>query len=128
MTIRRRLFTWADAEDADRAAYQGRSDRDPCFDIRDADLVSSELENGQHAPALDIDLPVRVVQSRTKGHHHLYIDKPMSWDDYKKVLNVLAEVGIIQSGYCSASIDRQGSHLRVRPDSPLEVNALTDAF
>lgn len=72
------------------------------------------LEAGKmHKPVLDIDLPVKVLDSSTAGHHHLFIDKEMSWEQYAKLLDVLAEVGIIEEGYSRVS---QGSrkHTAVR--------------
>ena len=69
--------------------------------------------SGKHKPVLDIDLPVKVVPSSTEGHFHLFIDKEMSWKDYTKLLDVLAEVGIIEQGFSRVS---QGSrqHTAVR--------------
>lgn len=86
--------------------------REKVAQIRDANLVSSELANGQHAPALDIDLPCQLIESTTPGHFHLYIDKPMDWKQYEKLLKALGEAGILEPGYVSASIKRKGSFLR----------------
>lgn len=79
-----------------------------------ANAVSSvdASKSGWHLPVLDIDLPVRVVESHTPGHHHLYIDKPVRWDKYEALLVALADAGIIESGYAQASIHRQASFVR----------------
>lgn len=81
-----------------------------------ANCTGSKLDDGSglHAPALDIDLPCRLVPSSTPGHHHLYIDKAMPWPKYVKLLNVLAEVGILEESYVAASI-RDGATILRKP-------------
>lgn len=93
------------------------------YKTKSATVVTSEVTRGEgenphepsgmHKPVLDIDLPVKVLESSTPGHHHLFIDKRMTWEQYKKLLDVLAEVGIIEEGYSRVS---QGSrrHTAVR--------------
>lgn len=66
-----------------------------------------------HKPVLDIDMPVMLVPSSTRGHNHLYIDAPMSWDHYAKLLKVLGEVGILEPGYVRASLYRESTWLRL---------------
>lgn len=68
---------------------------------------------GTHKPVLDIDMPVKAIPSSTPGHFHLYIDKEMSWDDYVKLMKVMAEVGILEEGYVNASISREYSACRL---------------
>lgn len=65
-----------------------------------------------HKPVLDLDMDVMVVPSSTPGHHHLYIDRAMSWNEYSLLMNVLAHVGILQPGYARASHHRAESFLR----------------
>lgn len=65
-----------------------------------------------HKPVLDLDMDVMVLPSSTRGHHHLYIDKPMPWRDYSLLLKILAHVGILQNGYMFASESRAESFLR----------------
>ena len=81
----------------------------------DANLVSSALPDGRHAPVLDLDVPAKMIPSSTEGHHHLYIDVPMTWRKYKKLLRTLGKVGILEPGYVGASISRGRSHARLRP-------------
>lgn len=66
----------------------------------------------QHKVLLDIDLPVAVVESSTEGHHHLLIDKLVEWDDYVKLLELLAKMGIIEEGYAQAAIRRGATWVR----------------
>lgn len=67
-----------------------------------ANLVSSVYYRNDdtvyHRPVLDIDMACVVLPSTTPGHHHLFIDKVMTAEDYEKLLSVLVEVGIIQKG------------------------------
>lgn len=69
--------------------------------------------SGVHKPVLDIDFPVVALESSTPGHSHLFIDKELTWDEYVKVLNVLAEVGIIEQGFVNASMSRKHTAVRL---------------
>jgi hypothetical protein len=90
--------------------------------VEEATVVTSETESPtlkndfqpKHKPVLDIDLPVKVVESSTPGHHHLFIDKEMPWSDYAKLLAVLAEVGIIEEGYLGAALMREHTAVRLQ--------------
>lgn len=78
----------------------------------DGNVISSLLEDGQHAPALDLDVPAELLPSSTVGHSHLYIDVPTSWRRYKRLLRALWKAGIIERGYYRASVARRQTHLR----------------
>lgn len=67
----------------------------------------------KHAPVLDLDIPHELVPSATPGHSHLYLDVSMTWEQYKKLLKVLAEVGIIEHGYYRASVAKGFSAARL---------------
>lgn len=78
-----------------------------------ANLISSEDDEGLHTPFLDIDFDAELVPSRTPGHYHLMLHGiRMPWEDYEKVINVLADVGIIEDGYRNASLARKATFLR----------------
>jgi hypothetical protein len=67
-------------------------------------VVTSSLGRADlHAPVLDIDIPHTLVPSSTPGHSHLYLDVEMTWAQYERLLEVLADVGIIEKGYYLAS-------------------------
>jgi hypothetical protein len=85
----------------------------PAVGPSEANVVSSLLTNGMHAPALDLDFTAHLFESRTPGHHHLYLDQPMSWRQYRKLLRVLAGVGIVEQGYAASAIANGRSLLRV---------------
>lgn len=70
-------------------------------------------EGGWHYPVLDLDLPVYVVPSSTPGHSHVYIDALLPWAKYCKLLDVLAECGLVEEGYVAASKARGHTALRL---------------
>lgn len=76
-------------------------------------LVDSKLGQGVHKPVLDIDMPVKVIESSTPGHHHLFIDKELTSKQYFKLLDVLVECGIIEFGYKYHSERRGFTAIRV---------------
>lgn len=87
------------------------------FSPTDSNLIASETTIGKHRPVLDIDFEARLLPSKTEGHFHLYLDGiELGWDDYKKLLIVLAEVGILEEGYVNASIERGMTRVRTPQD------------
>lgn len=66
-----------------------------------------------HRPVLDLDFPAAIVPSSTPGHGHLYLDKVLTWSQYVKLMEVMAEVGILEPGYVSASIAREFTSVRL---------------
>lgn len=82
-----------------------------------ADVVTSIARHARqvHRPTLDLDMPVKVYPSETPGHHHLVIDHPMPWDDYRRLLEVMADVGLLERGYVNASIGRGHTSIATRP-------------
>lgn len=70
----------------------------------DANLISSLVVKGEgsrediHFPILDIDIRSETLPSSTTGHVHLYLQRPLTKTQYEKLLTVLEEVGIIQTG------------------------------
>jgi hypothetical protein len=81
---------------------------------KNANLITSEVAGTHnHKPVLDIDLPCKLISSTHAGHHHLYIDKILTWEHYIELLNVLAKIGIIQTGYRDSSLARGFSSVRL---------------
>lgn len=103
--------------------YEGEEKREqvkPEYFVEDANLVSSEVmslinnkPSGYHTVVLDVDHHVAVQRSSTPGHYHLYIDVPMTQEKYFKLLDVMAEVGIVEPGYVEVSKKRGGTHVRL---------------
>lgn len=88
----------------------------------EANLIGSLMEaeppdrpdwETMHLPVIDIDYQAHLVPSRTPGHYHLYLERPISWGKYKNVLRALADAGLIERGYCEASISAKQSFARV---------------
>ena len=91
----------------------------------EANLISSETNVGTHKPVLDIDIPCRYVPSSTEGHGHLYIDSPLPWVAYEKLLTCLKDAGIIQVGYWKRSLERKATF--VRPPWIKKPNTITNS-
>jgi hypothetical protein len=66
-----------------------------------------------HRPVIDLDLPIEVLPSSTPGHHHLFIDAPMSWDAYLALLDALVVAGLVEAGYVKAARHRGHTAVRV---------------
>lgn len=80
---------------------------------REGNLQSSLLEDGQHAPTLDIDMPCELRPSSTEGHFHLLIDCPMSWRKYRRLLKALAKAGVIERNYYKHARRRHATFVRL---------------
>jgi len=87
-------------------------DRERTSDFKGANLVSSLLENGKHAPVLDLDVHHKLVPSSTEGHGHLYIDVECEWDDYVNLLDAMSKCGILEESYVEFSKRRGASFVR----------------
>lgn len=72
---------------------------EPTTDVNKANLILSKGPDSYcHYPVLDLDFRAHLIPSSTKGHHHLYLEKALSHDDYLLLLTVLERLGIIQKG------------------------------
>lgn len=119
--------------DSNSKSFEGEPDRHKVLrplevsnivgsEIRDHLHVEYEIEPGnklptahvqpRHKPVLDIDMPVWVKESTTEGHFHLIIDHEMPWRDYRRLLIVMKEVGILETGFVDAALSRKGSWIR----------------
>lgn len=128
--MKRRLYHAEDLGQFSQSSDVPTSERRfPVQDEAAANLVSSEAEcNGVvdeflyedcdkplHMPAIDIDFPVSVRESETPGHFHLFIDHPISWAAYVRVLVALGDAGLVEQGYVNASIERGATFVATRP-------------
>jgi hypothetical protein len=101
--------------------YSG-NDHEGVTDIERANLITSIVEAGglshlggdfaMHKVVIDVDLPVRVIESSTPGHFHLFIDHEMTWLTYVALLRALTAAGIVEPGYLAAAQGR--GHTAVR--------------
>lgn len=89
-----------------------------------ADLVCSDVElpllQGMHFPVIDLDLPCQLIPSGTPGHFHLYLDKPVPWEQYKNIIKALCEAGLVQWAWFDTTRERGYSSVR-HPDRPKEI-------
>jgi hypothetical protein len=78
-----------------------------------ANLVSSLCTDGQHRLVIDLDVPAHLEPSTTPGNSHLYIDVPMGWRTYSRLLDALAAASIIEYGYNRASQRQNQTFVRL---------------
>lgn len=57
------------------------------------------VESATHFPCFDLDFECRLVPSRSVGHWHLYLDQAVPADLYWKLLDVMAECGLVEPGW-----------------------------
>lgn len=83
--------------------------------LDEAHIVSSQFRGDVrlHMLAIDLDVPAALVPSTTPGHSHLFIDAPMSWKQYERVLDALRGAGILENGYVAAAKARGFSAVRL---------------
>lgn len=105
--MKRRLW-WADPDTMDTNPSEATTPLAEPPAGEQPNLVSSLLENGMHAPVIDIDHVVYVIPSSTPGHFHLYIDVEMDFERYDKLLRAMVEAGIVGSGYYEHSMTNRG--------------------
>jgi len=78
----------------------------------EANIVASRREDGSHLPTLDIDHPVFVDPSSTEGHFHLFVDVPMTWRSYRRLLKALYLGGVIGRSHYWRSLNLGASFVR----------------
>lgn len=100
-------------------------------DDHPANLVSSLCSDGYHRPALDIDVPMVVLPSSSKGHHHVYFPTVVL-DDARMalLLSTLEVCGILSPSHVAAVRDRgqtllRPPHVRKAP-APVDDSDLRD--
>lgn len=111
---------WCPA-DVGRLYFRVDSLNDPSVDkevrhvvpLLEANLIASLRTDGLHSPALDIDSPVHVVSSSTSGHHHLYLERPITWRAYRRLLRALRNAGYVENAVYWRSLDRGATFLRL---------------
>lgn len=106
-------FGSAPAEDSDKIDLPWSNDHEPSDGINDAHIVISRGTDDYHYPVLDLDIDTMHLASSTEGHAHLYINKKMGWTQYVKLMQAMADAGILEQGYVHAAIDRGYSAVRL---------------
>lgn len=72
----------------------------------------ADRTHARHVVAIDLDMDAVLIPTTTPGHHHLIIDKELTWAQYASLLFALWDVGLIQDGYYRACMHRKASWLR----------------
>lgn len=120
----KRLFARANLTEATDADYTPQEFQ--FVPESDANLITSATGKGDwHLPVLDLDIPHTYVPSSTEGHGHLYLDTPVKWSDYEKLLRTLARLGILEHGYVEASIAKGATMVR-KPGVKKAIDATGD--
>ena len=122
MPISDLTLRWADVlHDSDSDEPEGETR--VVTDFEHANLINSDVVDRFNSPVkaaqfanhklvLDIDFPVKVVES-SPGKSHLYIDKPITWDELISIMMTLVTAGIVERNYAMASIRRGYTSVRV---------------
>lgn len=102
-----RLCWWSPgvAKDEPWPFWRWREDREhmyPPVVVTDANLISSILPDGRHLPVVDIDYPVRLIESSGTDRWHLLIDRPMTTWQLRWMMLGLAVAGVVEWSYCRA--------------------------
>lgn len=96
------------------AGPDGKADRRVVTDPNVANVVTSErIIGGRHRLLLDLDVPAALVPSSTPGHSHLYVDADLDAGQLARLLEVLADAGVIEASYAAVSIARGHTALRL---------------
>lgn len=93
----------------DRQPVRMACDNDP----RPINLVSSRTWDGRQMPILDLDFDHLVVESTSEGHHHLFINVPMSQLKWAVLMLVLWWAGVLEMGNVVWSLRRGANFVRV---------------
>lgn len=109
-----KVLKWhADGESAGITA-DAHSMLDETDMLGEADIVTSQFKDSEtHMAVLDIDVPAALVPSSTPGKHHLYISTLMDWETYERLLDAMADAGILEPGYVGASKARGFTAVRL---------------
>lgn len=125
MKFRRRFWSFHEDEGPDGGTYvpPEEDDRPEHQNALDAKLIGSLTDTEDvHLPVIDLDFPCHLVESRTPGHFHLYIDHPTSTGAFFAVLDAMVRAGWAQEGYRNASEARGQTFVRIRPETPVNAD------
>lgn len=107
----RKTYHQSDMELYQRHNEMGRARSEA--DLDRANLVSSEVRTGVHMPVIDCDYGIQAVASSSPGHYHLYIDRELTWDQYKALLDGFKKAGLIEEGWYNNALRDKRSYVRL---------------
>lgn len=84
--------------------------------IEKVNVVTSQCAGfgeGLHLPVIDLDFEAHLEPSTTSGHFHLYLDRTVTAEQLFRLLDVMADVGLVERGYAEASRARGYSSVRL---------------
>lgn len=87
-------------------------------EIARLDAMEPEFRGYREPSVSEVDPQVRfccsgnIVPSTTMGHHHLYLDRALSWERYVELLEALADAEIIERPFLEMSRHRRMTLLR----------------
>jgi hypothetical protein len=81
--------------------------------IDEANLVSSEVRPGVHMPVIDCDYGIQAIASTTLGHYHLYIDRELTWEQYRALLHGFKAAGLIEEAWYHTALKDKRSYVRL---------------
>ena len=118
-----KVFQWV--TDGNSEAWTPDKEPNPMVNLEEtasldeADIITSLPRQGipgfqrKHMVMFDVDVPMVVYPSSTEGHSHVYFPtNHVSDDDLFKLLDALADAGIVERGYAKASRARGFAALR----------------
>ena len=95
--------------------YEVEDDRTEVTDLLQANLIGSRYPSGRHAILLDLDCKHEYRESSTPGHGHLVIEpngSGIEWYEYRKLLELLTQLGVIEGANYQLAIKREQNFLR----------------
>lgn len=107
-------------DDSDDKDSNRPSDREQVSSLHQANVMTSLRESDDilqddkaHALVIDIDHPSWLIPSTTPGHYHLYVDVSIDDSQYWRLVEALAESGVVERGYYGASKARGFTSVRL---------------
>lgn len=89
---------------------KSKNDFEECT-LMDATHLSSQLRHGDHhVLVLDIEHSVEVVRTNKAGHHHVYINKSMPWEKYVKIIEAMADAGVVDEQWATQALTQGYAH------------------
>lgn len=121
-------FHMTKLEEACEGLYDAKPEPRDRTDWERANLVGSMTEQDErlHLPMFDVDTGlydastigsafdsrVEMIQSRTCGHYHVYVDIPLDWTMCRLLLHHFDFLGVIDHKWAEACIRQEQMYLR----------------